>query len=497
MAKIIDLQVRKVSPLVHVVFNELVHDNMQNHPRLLSTVRKIKSISMANSFEHSVMSISTGTFANTELERMYELGFKWACLWVDGSMPSDSDFEDELIKFCSELDSKDKWLAIGHILNRQGKYPYFHEQTVVINLDTWYNYTLDEDGTRGNLIHDLDPPPVRFLPSYIPSKENIHDDYTPLVLYPANRGDTGTSTEKEDFVEGKLNRIIWTALDNKLSVYNFPPHIRKLKECIYLEDHADETIEWLFSDDYYMKSDEVYAELKSKIKETGQEDKLPLWSLKRQTENIVYITNTETVPNFNLLPDFMKTNVDTYIVPCSGFNQFEFMIQHPDSLHNVVFYDANRHSIAWMKHLINDWDGISDLYEFIDDYLATLDSHINVIYNKNDVEQFLSRTSEEDRINLFISLREETVSYHHIDIMRQWKELVEAVDDNANVLINLTNIWQYEGNFINNTIVDCELAFYRLMAGLVDKNCTILFKGNTPSGTYIDCRNIQTNGGFS
>lgn len=497
MAKIIDLSVRKVSPLVHVVFNETVHENMNEYPRLLSTIRKIKQISLANSFEHSVMSINTGTFANTELERMYELGFKWACLWVDGSLPNDSDFEDELIKFCEELDSKDKWMAIGHIINREGRYPYFHEQTVVINLDTWYNSTMDTDGTRGNLIFDYVPPPPSYLPGYNPSEETIHDDYTPLVIHPSRRAEDEKFVQNEQFVEGKLNRIIFTALDNKLAVYNFPPHLRKLKECIYLEDHAQETVDWLFSDNYYMQSDEVYSQLKSEIIEKEQQDKLPLWSLKRQTENIVYITNTESVPNFNLLPDFMNSDVDTYVVPCSGFNQFEFMIKHLDSLKNVVFYDANRHSIAWMKYLITNWDGISDLYEFIEDYMKTLDTSINVIYNKSDVSDFLSRTTDEERINLFIHLREETISYHHIDIMREWNKLVDAVDPKSTLLLNLTNIWQYEGNFINNTIVNCELAFYRLMASLVDKECTILFKGNTPSGTYIDCRNIQTSGGFS
>lgn len=497
MAKVIDLSVRKVSPLVHVVFDELVHDNMKEYPRYLSTVRKIKQIALSNSFEHSVMSINTGSFANTELERLHELGFKWACLWVDGSVPCDSDFEDELITFCKDLDDKDEWMAIGHIINREGKYPYFHEQTVVINLATWYERTLDEDGSRGNLIYDHTPSPVKYLPGYIASTETIHDDYTPLVLHPARRTEDDKLVENEEFREGKLNRIIKTALDNHLSVYNFPSHIRKLKECVYLEDHADETVSWLFSDDYYMKSDEVYGDLKHQLRQNDQGDKLPLWSLKRQTENIVYITNTETVPNFDLLPDFIDTDVDTYVVPCSGFNQFEFMIKHLDTLHNIVFYDANRHSIAWMKHLITDWDGVSDLYEFIDEYLATLDSRINIIYNKNDVESFLERTTEEERINLFIHLREEKVSYHHIDIMREWNELVDAVDENAKLLINLTNIWEYEGNFINNTIVDCELAFYRLMAGLTDKNCTILFKGNTPAGKYIDCRNIHTGGGFS
>lgn len=492
MPKTIDLSVRKLSPLVHVIFNELVHDNMSEYPRLLSTIRKIKNISLSNSFEHSVMSINTGTFANTELERLYQLGFKWACLWVDGSFPTDSDFENELIKFCEDLDTTDDWMAIGHIINRKGRYPYFHEQTIVINLTTWYETTMREDGSHANLIHDDTPPKIKSLPSYTVSEENIHDDYTPLAVYSSE----GTQSN-EEFVEGKLNRIIHTALSHGLSVYNFPHSIRKLKECVYLEDDIEDTVSWLFSDDYYMASDSVYSELKFSIKHKEQDDKLPLWSFKRQTENIVYITNTESVPNFNLLSDFLETDVDTYVMPCSGFNQFEFMLQHIDTLKNVVFYDANRNSIAWMKHLINDWDGISDLYEFIDEYLETLDSGINIIYNKNDVQQFLERTTEEDRINLFIHLREEKVSYHHIDIMRQWHELVDAVDENATILINLTNIWQYEGNFINNSILDCELAFYKLISALVDKKCTILFKGNTPSGTYIDCRNVNINGGFS
>lgn len=492
MPKALFLELREQNELVHIRYDEPIHEGMENYPRYTQTIRKLKRITLENSCEYSIASIATGTFANSELKRLVGMGYKYACFWPDGTIPTDSDFEKELLKHCKHLDTLDrKWMVMGHILDRsadKGVFPFFHEQAIVINLETWNS--VHYGGEPVDLFDRTDRITSR-LPSYNRSEENIHDDYTPLWLEPADKGKVDMK-----FREGAWNRILIKALNMGFMVHNFPPHLRSMKECYYLEDHQEETNEWMFSEKYYMQSDEFYDEMKHSMKQAGQRDKAPLFSLKRQTENIVYITNTESIPQFEFLADFRATDVNTFVMPCSGFNQFEFMLEHFDSLQNVVFYDANRNSIAWMKHLINDWDGISDLYEFIDEYLATLSSKISIIYNRDQVQEFLDNTTEDQRIRLFMKLREESVQYLHVDVMRDWQNIVDAVPSDTNVLINLTNIWRYEGNFINNTLLECDNAFFGLMEGLVEKSQDVLFKGDTPKGVYVDCVNISSRGGF-
>jgi len=492
MPKALFLEMREQNELVHVRYDDPIHEGMENYLRYAQTIRKLKRITLENSCEYSIASIATGTFANSELKRLIGLGYKYACFWPDGSVPTDGDFEKELLEYCKHLDTLDtKWMVIGHIIDRsaeKGVFPYLHEQTIVINLETW------------NSVHYGDEPIDLFdktdritssLPSFITADEHIHDDYTPMWIAPANKGKVDM-----EFREGAWNRIIVKALNMGFVVHNFPHHLRKMKECYYLEDHQQETNEWLFSDDYYMQSDEFYDKMKHDMKQSGQADKAPLFSLKRQTENIVYITNTESVPQFDFLVDFLGVDINTFVMPCSGFNQFEFMLQHFDSLKHVVFYDANRNSIAWMKHLINNWDGESDLYEFIDEYLATLSNKISIIYETDYVKSFLDNTTKEQRIELFNRLKNEDVQYLHVDVMRDWNNIVSAVPEDTNVLINLTNIWRYEGNFINNTLLECDNAFFGLMEGLVEKSTNVLFKGDTPKGIYVDCVNISSRGGF-
>lgn len=421
------------------------------------------------------------------------MGFDYAVLWPDGSIPTDGDFEDELLKYCKHLDETGPaWMVMGHILDRSktdNVFPHLHEQTIVINLKTWNSVHYGGEPVD---LFDKSDRVTQNLPNFVAAEEHIHDDYTPMWIDPVNT----TRTGQWKFREGAWNRIVVKAINMGFRVYNFPPHLRKMKEAYYLEDHQAETNEWMFSDDFYMKSDDFYNDYKHEMKQLGQQDKAPLFALKRQTENIVYITNTESVPFWEFMYDFNATPLNTYIVPCSGFNQFEFMLQHMDTLKNVVFYDANRNSIAWMKHLVNDWDGVSDLYEFIDDYLSTLDTRISIIYEKKDVQTFLDNTTEEQRIRLFMHLRDENIQYLHVDLMREWQKIVDVVPENTNVLINLTNIWRYEGNFINNTLLECDHAFFGLLDGLVRKSENVLFKGDTPKGVYIECMNISKRGGF-
>lgn len=501
--KKISLEITKINDLVHIAYDNLIHEELENHERYIATVRKLKHVALENTFDYPVLRHGAGDFNNTELDRLEQLGFKYACFWVDGSIPTEKEFETELLEYCKELDEKDPdWLAIGHILDRsktKGSFPYFHENVFVMNLKVWAKNFKGSDGYE-NIFHD---DYIKWLPKHISSDEHIHDDYTPMWVK-QEPGWDGIHGSTLKFVNGKLNRILVNAIKLGLSVYNFPHNIRKLKRCFYIEDHIEETLEWLFDDSLYMAPVEVQNEFKYKLRRDGMEDKIELFAYKRQTESILYVTNTESVPEFvkgkknNTSYTFLEANIQTYVAPCSGFNQFDYMIQKIDTLENVIFFDANSNSVRWMEYLVNTWDGVSDVNEIIDEFISANSTLIaNVIREQDDIDDFLRRNTEEQRRELFNRLREKNVKYVHCDIMRGWKDITAMIPENTGVWINLTNIWLYEGNFINNSPFHCNCVFYNLLDEIYSKSTDVIFKGSTPSGALYEGISLRSSIGLT
>ena len=56
--------------------------------------------------------------------------------------------------------------------------------------------------------------------------------------------------------------------------------------------------------------------------------------------------------------------------------------------------------------------------------------------------------------------------------------------------MQLTNIWQYEVNYLNSDGLDAQIAFLNLINTVLKNNKSLHFTGDTPSGIHYRNKNI-------
>lgn len=229
------------------------------------------------------------------------------------------------------------------------------------------------------------------------------------------------------------------------------------------------------------------------------EAKRNLHALKYMTDSIVYLTNTE--PHLELTTDdeYVTANVDTFILPCSGLYQFMYLQYHIDSMKHVIFYDVNPHSVEWFKVLISSWDGktnpVDTMHKFERDYIDSKPM-LRSEFDIESVDEFMDLLSEDIRSRIMDKLQEIKVEFVVADICKDSSSLVNRVDYESVVLINYTNIMQYESNFLNSDIIDVDAEFYHTLSLLNKRASDVYLQGDSPHGININCANIKSIKGF-
>lgn len=488
-----ELKIIHKNELVHIPCNINIHKELEGQTEYLAKLRSIRDAALHNSTRSSIFTSTVNPYFTTEpeaLELLHGMGYKYACVWLDGNYPNGKEFEEELLEWLNSVNTR--WLAAGHIIDRlDGDYPYWHEQIIVINLESWKKIN-DSSMRRHKKV---------FAPFYesfkgtkvavVRADEHIHDDYTPLwinsPIVPNNTRDHDTRRYKEGFG----NSMIPKSLEKSYAILNIPHGVRKLKTCLYVEDDVEYTAGWLM--DYGLSS---HTDIKS-FKTRVSEDKKELAALKFMTNSIVYFTNTEGVPNLDRSVDYRNTSIDTCIVPCSGVFQFAWMIHHIDSIEHVIFYDVNPNSVNWMKHLVNNWDGNSTIDEIVEDYKRVYASNLknaNYIYEPKLVDDYMRKIPEDKRIDILNKLRSlgDKLEFIECNIVNNSDLIVDKVRDDSNVFLNMTNILQYESNYLNNDVLDVTCEFYKLIYNMKKKTTKFFFNGDTPRANFIGCAEINT-----
>ena len=77
----------------------------------------------------------------------------------------------------------------------------------------------------------------------------------------------------------------------------------------------------------------------------------------------------------------------------------------------------------------------------------------------------------------------------NIDIVNQYDQILPHVKD-SNVILQLSNIYSYEINYIVNKYYKAQQAFYGLVNGLLEQNKNVYLRGDTPQGVYYEMTNI-------
>lgn len=225
------------------------------------------------------------------------------------------------------------------------------------------------------------------------------------------------------------------------------------------------------------------------------EKKQNLHALKYMTDSIVYLTNTEPHLELTEHDEYYRVDVDTFILPCSGLYQFMYLQYHIDAIKHVIFYDVNPHSVEWFKVLIEKWDGkanpVDIMQQFSKEYIDTKPM-LRAEFDSESVNEFMELMPEDVRVSIMHKLKQSTIDYVVADICKDSSPLVNKVEPDAVVLINYTNIMQYESNFLNSDIIDVDAEFYSTLQRLSSVATNVYLQGDTPHGININCANIKS-----
>ena len=241
------------------------------------------------------------------LKKVAEQGYKHAVVFSTGT-----EFING-VEFFNQIEElvKTDYAIYGHILDRGNAYYELHHQCYLINLQVYKDLGCPEIGqTNLNSQHNQVKPHR--------SKENIHDNYTPLCIGP------GVSDEKYDHKLHGWN-IVSSMLDKQYKIYAFDNNIRKNKKHYYPENQTEflKHISWAYSRYNYCANE------------------------------FIHYKNTE---NLNV-----DKKYNQIITPASG----EWFVDYIDTTQKstVILYDYNQAALDYWKENVPSLDNVS--YEFL------------------------------------------------------------------------------------------------------------------------------------
>ena len=225
---------------------------------------------------------------------------------------------------------KRRFFVTGHIMDKNKKnknnpsgsvgYYGLHKQCMLVNLDYYKKFDKPVFGEKSSKEE-------RVTKAKRHAKD-IHDDYTPLSLTP-----TEESTVCTPLVDGW--NFINKSLENGLTVYNFHPKIRNVKQYLYPNLSA--------------------AELSKQLSWIN--------NIVEYAPTCVFFWNTE---NYTDLKYLDIKPIDTLYCVAASFKPN--MILHKFNFNEkskVVFFDYSKQSLAFKKLLVQEWDG-EDYPSFLD-----------------------------------------------------------------------------------------------------------------------------------
>jgi hypothetical protein len=338
------------------------------------------------------------------------------------------------------IKNKDYFIA-GHILDGRpkNKYLHLHEQCFVVNLDHFNNFDHKLDFTCNQ---------EKTFQDYYRSTENFHDDYTPLWVKGLN---TTLTTKNYDWSASWLDYGLKTN-----TLYMFIEGIRGNKFHMYPETPKHRET-WYGS-----------------INEENQLSRILDSACKIDTQQ--HIFNNE---NFSKSSAYtVKDNIDTLIVPASGFfSVHAFKHFKPKK---IIYYDIDTKTLNLRKIINDHWNAITPIRDiFVDGINPFQDIEIPQI-QLIDNDWIKSQDEAEVVWKEFQLVEKE---YHCIDIIHNYDQLLSIVPD-SNTFIWLNSIYTYSINIWNHRPSKIFESYYNFVYGLKKKQSKIWVDVKEPTGQY-------------
>jgi hypothetical protein len=146
----------------------------------------------------------------------------------------------------------------------------------------------------------------------------------------------------------------------------------------------------------------------------NEADKKPLFELLNSSHNMIYVTNTEDVPNYG------SKGVEVLVCPASGLSQFKHIANNLDTMEQVIWVDFSKPQMDWLQGLIHDWNGIN----FKQYYENNKPSNLSLIYEESKVDDFFnSFDSEQKWLEAWYKIKELEHSFIIADIINSYDDI--------------------------------------------------------------------------
>lgn len=278
--------------------------------------------------------------------------------WAGSTMRGHNEMIHAYNDYLKEV-ADDDFLVMGHIIDGaehskgrswdSGNYYFLYPITCIINLNLFKKIGSPELGQGKERKH---------LWMANRSKENIHDNYTPLKLMPGD----GTEEVKTKMVGWN---IIHESLKNDIPILNLPIKLRQQKTFVYPDVNPDKfakLVDALWDLPVIDQDGQQKWFIQSLAKKWGVVINEP----KKATHlGTIFLFNTEFYvwesEPFNY---YDWSDLKIWLGPASGFKDFVLAYKKYDKFPDKVqfiHFDVVQHTLDLKKHMI-EWDGDVDTF---------------------------------------------------------------------------------------------------------------------------------------
>ena len=299
-----------------------------------------------------------------------------------------------------------------------------HEQYIILKLSAikkLVNVDLDQSFSIYNQ-----------WPSIKRSKENVHDNYTPLWIKKENDKKINVSKGKSKF--GKLEHLIITLLENNIEIHNVPNSIRNLNQYSYHANNLDDAKMW-----FDKPINEVTAN-KDKIDES-----IYKFLKKIKNEDKIWAYNTEDIPND------LSLSFDTLITPAAGSMPFAYLEKNTfEGRIKVFVVDINQNTLNFCKWFVDYFDPSN--YEIWSDIVKKFLKETNL---QNVAICGNENKANKQWINLYANIKHKWKNIKQ-NVFFEFKNgnIIEDKEYIANIIkegnfpfVHLSNCFRYNGTF--------------------------------------------------
>ena len=448
--------------ICHISTDELISDELENATDdYISVLKHTTNLGLYLSTEGANILNIRQEKLNEVLTTLTTFGFKLAVIWAEGSWPVDNEIEDELMKCADKWNDGPRWMVAGHILARKNRnYPEFHNQCIVINLAECGKgddgFVLNSHGKAAD---------------WTMSKEHLHDDYTPIWV----DGVLGTWSTGPINNSNVFDMAMRAALNNETRIHNLPFSVRDQKRCCYPEDDIEWAQTAIFEDfDMMDEEDRLQTTYNS---HDNYPDKCPLLEFKIMREQVLYITNTESVPVM------LDQQLQVIVCPCSGLHQFSYIASNIDTMEKVLWTDFSPYAVAWTKIVVTEWNGL-DYDSFYNANFSRINYNEGIVYEKPMVDKFInSFGSTEEWLEIWNKIKALEHCYNNFNLITEWQKIIPLLGKDKNVMLQCSNIYAYEANYLNKGTTTTKAVIDYITEALAVSN-KLIFNGDANGDLY-------------